>query len=148
MRVNHNSRAVQRSLQAAVYEGDGRIEWPFQRAWTMLATPFALAVLRACKRRRALTPGLTRDACGVNHHPICRPDSSPEAYDVPDQIRAATFFNTGNAPQARSLAQAALPGRTSSRSRSRRASASPVAKCDHLPSRRAGARTRTCSPRS
>ena len=33
---------------------------PFQRAWAMLATLFALAMLRACERRRAMTPGLTR----------------------------------------------------------------------------------------
>ena len=26
----------------------------------MLATPFALAILRACERKRAMTPGLTR----------------------------------------------------------------------------------------
>ena len=33
---------------------------PLQSAWAMLATPFALAMLRACERRRAMTPGLTR----------------------------------------------------------------------------------------
>src|SRR5208337_143928 len=33
---------------------------PVQQAWAMFLTPFALTILRACERRRAMTPGLTR----------------------------------------------------------------------------------------